>query len=110
MTIYQSCPVCAESQIVQITPATIPVRKPSHRCSACDATFVTRLGRGAWASLAIGALLMAAIYFLYELSASIEALSQSTRALLGIIAICCAYGFVASRVLRAIEFVVWPKP
>jgi hypothetical protein len=109
MPLQQPCPVCAASSVVQIKPVTIPLRKPSHLCGACGAQLVTRLSRRVWSSVAIGALLMLAIYFLYELSASIAAVPQSARALLGILAIVASYGFVASRVLRAIEFVVWSE-
>lgn len=85
------------------------MRKPSHKCNACGARLVTRFPLRAWGSAAIGVLLAVGAYALYELSASIEMLSQSMRALMAITAIGAAFGFAASRVLRAIEFVVWAE-
>jgi hypothetical protein len=85
------------------------MRKPSHKCNACGARLVTRLPHRAWGSAAIGVLLALAAYAFYELSASIEMLSQSMRALLSITAMGGAFGFAASRVLRAIEYVVWAE-
>jgi hypothetical protein len=49
------------------------------------------------------------VYGLYELSAPVEMLSQSTRALLAVTAISGAFGFAASQVHRAFEFVVWAE-
>jgi hypothetical protein len=109
MTLHQSCPVCGASSVAQIAPGTFPMRKPSHRCNACGASLVTRLRPRAWGSAAIGVLLVVLVYGLYELSAPVEMLSQSTRALLAVTAISGAFGFAASQVHRAFEFVVWAE-
>lgn len=109
MSHHQCCPVCGESSVAEIAPGTFPMRKPSHRCNACGAGLVTRLPRRAWGAAAIGVLLVIGVYGLYELSAPVEMLSKSTRALLAVTAIGGAFGFAASRVLRAVEFVVWAE-
>ena len=109
MSLNSSCPVCAASSVVLLTPVTIPPRKPSHRCSQCGAALVTRLNPKAWTSVATGVLLTLAVYALYEFAASVEVLSSNARALVAVIALGAAYGFAANRVLRAMEFVVWSQ-
>ena len=100
------CPVCGASSVVQILPATIPVRKPSHNCESCGATFTTRLHRSGWISAGAGLLLMLVVFGLYELSGSIRSLSQSMRAIAALALLGGTSGFFASRVFRAIELVL----
>jgi hypothetical protein len=103
------CPVCAEASVVQITPATIPVRKPSHQCSACGTGLVAHLNRKAWVPLLIGLLLMVMIFATYELSKTFHAISPGARGVTALVLLAGVWGFAASRVLGAIEFKVWPK-
>lgn len=50
---------------------------------------------------------MLVVFALYKVSESIQGLSQNVRAIAALALLGGAYGFAASRVLRAIELKAW---
>ena len=103
------CPSCGSTAVIRIEPIKLTWRGPTHRCSACGSRLVAQLQRVAAAYVALGILLMLAVFGLFEATKSLATVSPLVPAGVALLLLYVVHGFAASRVLRSIQFKVWPK-